>query len=114
MIAPKRGGVLQEKKQLGASAQSPLKPRAGLDHALWLKKVVEMAVVAWPRLKPLAAWDWACARLVLQEKMGSTARRALFDAVVAVTPLCRRLSQTEAGLPVVERLAASARFACWA
>ncbi|MBO1997030.1 acyl-CoA/acyl-ACP dehydrogenase, partial [Staphylococcus epidermidis] len=48
--------------------------------------------------------------VLLQERWLHLALRALFDAVVAVTPLWQALSQTEAGLPVVERLAASGQI----
>lgn len=110
MIAESAAVFLQEKSST-AQVRKVSETEGGLDRALW-QEVVEMGwcSVALPEAAGGMGLGWR-ELVLLQEKMGyHLACVPFFDAVVAVTPLWQALSQTEAGLPVVERLAASGQI----
>lgn len=110
MITESAAVFLQEKSST-AQVRKVSETEGGLDRALW-QDVVEMGwcSVALPEAAGGMGLGWR-ELVLLQEKMGyHLACVPFFDAVVAVTPLWQALSQTEAGLPVVERLAASGQI----
>lgn len=110
MIAESAAVFLQEKSST-AQVRKVSETEGGLDRALW-QEVVEMGwcSVALPEAAGGMGLGWR-ELVLLQEKMGyHLACVPFFDAVVAVTPLWQALSQTGAGLPVVERLAASGQI----
>lgn len=110
MIAESAAVFLQEKSST-PQVRKVSETEGGLDRALW-QEVVEMGwcSVALPEAAGGMGLGWR-ELVLLQEKMGYyLACVPFFDAVVAVTPLWQALSQTEAGLPVVERLAASGQI----
>lgn len=110
MIAESAAVFLQEKSS-SAQVRKVSETEGGLDRALW-QEVVEMGWCSVALPEAAGGMGLGLRELVLlQEKMGyHLACVPFFDAVVAVTPLWQALSQTEAGLPVVERLAASGQI----
>lgn len=110
MIAESAAVFLQEKSS-SAQVRKVSESEGGLDRALW-QEVVEMGWCSVALPEAAGGMGLGLRELVLlQEKMGyHLACVPFFDAVVAVTPLWQALSQTEAGLPVVERLAASGQI----
>ena len=110
MIAESAAVFLQEKSTT-AQVRKVSETEGGLDRALW-QEVVDMGwcSVALPEVAGGMGLGWR-ELVLLQEQMGyHLACVPFFDAVIAVTPLWKALSQTEAGLPVVERLAASGQI----
>lgn len=110
MIAESAAVFLQEKSST-AQVRKVSETEGGLDRALW-QEVVDMGWcrVALPEAAGGMGLGWR-ELVLLQEQMGyHLACVPFFDAVVAVTPLWQALSQTEQGLPVVERLAASGQI----
>lgn len=110
MIAESAAVFLQEKSS-SAQVRKVSETEGGLDRALW-QEVVEMGWCSVALPEAAGGMGLGLRELVLlQEKMGyHLACVPFFDAAVAVTPLWQALSQTEAGLPVVERLAASGQI----
>lgn len=110
MIAESAAVFLQEKSST-AQVRKISETEGGLDRVLW-QEVQDMGwcSVALPEAAGGMGLGWR-ELVLLQEQMGyHLACVPFFDAVVAVTPLWQALSQTEAGLPVVERLAASGQI----
>ncbi|WP_255576026.1 acyl-CoA dehydrogenase family protein [Comamonas sp. Y33R10-2] len=110
MIAESAAVFLQEKSTT-AQVRKVSETEGGLDRALW-QEVVDMGwcSVALPEAAGGMGLGWR-ELVLLQEQMGyHLACVPFFDAVIAVTPLWKALSQTEQGLPVVERLAASGQI----
>lgn len=110
MIAESAAVFLQEKSTT-AQVRKVSETEGGLDRALW-QEVVDMGwcSVALPEAAGGMGLGWR-ELVLLQEQMGyHLACVPFFDAVIAVTPLWKVLSQTEQGLPVVERLAASGQI----
>ncbi|MEG0446384.1 MAG: acyl-CoA dehydrogenase family protein [Comamonas sp.] len=110
MIAESAAVFLQEKSST-AQVRKICEAEGGLDRALW-QEVVDMGwcSVALPEAAGGMGLGWR-ELVLLQEQMGYyLACVPFFDAVVAVTPLWKALSQTEAGLQVVTRLAASGQI----
>ncbi len=110
MIAESAAVFLQEKSST-ARVRKVCETEGGLDRALW-QEVLDMGwcSVALPEAAGGMGLGWR-ELVLLQEQMGyHLACVPFFDAVVAVTPLWQALSQTEQGLGVVERLAASGRI----
>ena len=110
MIAESAVVFLQEKSTT-AQVRKVAETEGGLDRALW-QEVVDMGwcSVALPEAAGGMGLGWR-ELVLLQEQMGyHLACVPFFDAVIAVTPLWKVLSQTEQGLPVVERLAASGQI----
>ena len=110
MIAESAAVFLQEKSST-ARVRKVCETEGGLDRALW-QEVVDMGwcSVALPEAAGGMGLGWR-ELVLLQEQMGyHLACVPFFDAVIAVTPLWKVLSQTEQGLPVVERLAASGQI----
>lgn len=110
MIAESAAVFLQEKSST-AQVRKVSETEGGLDRALW-QEVLDMGwcSVALPEAAGGMGLGWR-ELVLLQEQMGyHLACVPFFDAVVAVTPLWQALSQTELGLGVVERLAASGRI----
>ncbi|TYK73896.1 acyl-CoA dehydrogenase [Comamonas sp. Z3] len=110
MIAESAAVFLQEKSST-ARVRKVCETEGGLDRALW-QEVQDMGwcSVALPEAAGGMGLGWR-ELVLLQEQMGyHLACVPFFDAVVAVTPLWQALSQTEQGLGVVERLAASGRI----
>ena len=106
MIAESAAVFLQEKSTT-AQVRKVSETEGGLDRALW-QEVVDMGwcSVALPEAAGGMGLGWR-ELVLLQEQMGyHLACVPFFDAVIAVAPLWKALSQTEQGLPVVERLAA--------
>ena len=110
MIAESAAVFLQEKSS-SAQVRKVSETEGGLDRALW-QETVDMGWCSVALPEAAGGMGLGLRELVLlQEKMGyHLACVPFFDAVVAVTPLWQALSQTEAGLPVVERLAASGQI----
>ncbi|MEX8195179.1 acyl-CoA dehydrogenase family protein [Comamonas guangdongensis] len=106
MIAESAAVFLQEKSttaQVRKAAEA-----GGMDRGLW-QEAVELGWcgVALPEAAGGMGLGWR-ELVLLQERMGyHLACIPFFDAVVAVTPLWRALSRTEAGLAVALRLAQS-------
>lgn len=110
MIAESAAVFLQEKSTT-AQVRKVSETEGGLDRALW-QEVVDMGwcSVALPEAAGGMGLGWR-ELVLLQEQMGyHLACVPFFDAVIAVTPLWKALSQTQQGLPVVERLAASGQI----
>ncbi|CAM4230803.1 Acyl-CoA dehydrogenase, short-chain specific [Comamonas aquatilis] len=110
MIAESAAVFLQENSST-AQVRKICEAEGGLDRALW-QEVVDMGwcSVALPEAAGGMGLGWR-ELVLLQEQMGyHLACVPFFDAVVAVTPLWKALSQTEAGLQVVARLAASGQI----
>ena len=110
MIAESAAVFLQEKSTT-AQVRKVSETEGGLDRALW-QEVVDMGwcSVALPEAAGGMGLGWR-ELVLLQEQMGyHLACVPFFDAVIAVAPLWKALSQTEQGLPVVERLAASGQI----
>ena len=110
MIAESAAVFLQEKSTT-AQVRKVSETEGGLDRALW-QEVVDMGwcSVALPEAAGGMGLGWR-ELVLLQEQLGyHLACVPFFDAVLAVTPLWKVLSQTEQGLPVVERLAASGQI----
>ncbi|MEG2817197.1 MAG: acyl-CoA dehydrogenase family protein [Comamonas sp.] len=110
MIAESAAVFLQEKSTT-AQVRKVSETEGGLDRALW-QEVVDMGwcSVALPEAAGGMGLGWR-ELVLLQEQMGyHLACVPFFDAVIAVTPLWKAMSQTEQGLPVVERLAASGQI----
>lgn len=110
MIAESAAVFLQEKSTT-AQVRKVSETEGGLDRALW-QEVVDMGwcSVALPEAAGGMGLGWR-ELVLLQEQMGyHLACVPFFDAVIAVTPLWKALSQTEQGLPVVERLVASGQI----
>lgn len=110
MIAESAAVFLQQKSTT-AQVRKVSEAEGGLDRALW-QEVVDMGwcSVALPEAAGGMGLGWR-ELVLLQEQMGyHLACVPFFDAVIAVTPLWKALSQTEQGLPVVERLAASGQI----
>ena len=106
MIAESAAVFLQEKSstaQVRKAAEA-----GGLDRGLW-QETVELGWCGVALPEAAGGMGLGLRELVLlQEQMGyHLACLPFFDAVVAVTPLWRALSQTAQGLSVVERLAQS-------
>lgn len=106
MIAESAAVFLQEKStsaQVRRACES-----GGMDRALWREAVdLGWCGVALPEKAGGMGLGWRELAL-LQEQMGYyLACVPFFDAVVALTPLWTHLSQTDAGLAVVQRLAQS-------
>ena len=110
MIAESAAVFLQEKSS-SAQVRKVSETEGGLDRALW-QETVDMGWCSVALPEAAGGMGLGLRELVLlQEKMGyHLACVPFFDAVVAVTPLWQALSQTEAGLPVMERLAASGQI----
>ncbi|MEG0558618.1 MAG: acyl-CoA dehydrogenase family protein, partial [Comamonas sp.] len=97
MIAESAAVFLQEKSST-AQVRKICEAEGGLDRALW-QEVVDMGwcSVALPEAAGGMGLGWR-ELVLLQEQMGYyLACVPFFDAVVAVTPLWKALSQTEAG-----------------
>ena len=110
MIAESAAVFLQEKSTT-AQVRKVSETEGGLDRALW-QEVVDMGwcSVALPEAAGGMGLGWR-ELVLLQEQMGyHLACVPFFDSVVALTPLWKALSQTEQGLPVVERLAQSGQI----
>lgn len=107
MIADSAAIFLQEKSS-SAQVRKVAETGGGMDHALW-QEAVELGWcgVALPENAGGMGLGWRELSL-LQEQMGyHLACVPFFDAVVALTPLWKHLSQSAQGLSVVERLAQS-------
>ncbi|MGE8318573.1 MAG: acyl-CoA dehydrogenase family protein [Comamonas sp.] len=107
MIAESAAVFLQENSST-AQVRRVAEGGGGMDRALW-QQAVEMGWcgVALPEAAGGMGLGWR-ELVLLQEQMGyHLACMPFFDAVVAVTPLWRHLSQNDQGLAVVERLAQS-------
>ena len=110
MIAESAVVFLQEKSTT-AQVRKVSETEGGLDRALW-QEVVEMGWCGVALPEAAGGMGLGLRELtLLQEQMGyHLACVPFFDAVVALTPLWKALSQTEQGLPVVERLAQSGQI----
>ena len=110
MIAESAVVFLQEKSTT-AQVRKVSETEGGLDRALW-QEVVEMGWCGVALPEAAGGMGLGLRELtLLQEQMGyHLACVPFFDAVVALTPLWKTLSQTEQGLPVVERLAQSSQI----
>ena len=110
MIAESAVVFLQEKSTT-AQVRKVSETEGGLDRALW-QEVVEMGWCGVALPEAGGGMGLGLRELtLLQEQMGyHLACVPFFDAVVALTPLWKALSQTEQGLPVVERLAQSGQI----
>ena len=110
MIAESAVVFLQE-KSTSAQVRKVSETEGGLDRALW-HEVVKMGWCGVALPEAAGGMGLGLRELVLlQEQMGyHLACVPFFDAVVALTPLWKALSQTEQGLPVVERLAQSGQI----
>lgn len=110
MIAESAVVFLQEKSTT-AQVRKMAESEGGMDRGLW-QEVVDMGWcgVALPEVAGGMGLGWR-ELVLLQEQMGyHLACVPFFDAVIALTPLWQSLSQTEQGLPVVERLAQSGQI----
>ncbi|WP_246610301.1 acyl-CoA dehydrogenase family protein [Comamonas fluminis] len=103
--------VFLQEKSTTAQVRKVSETEGGLDRALW-QEVVEMGWCGVALPEAAGGMGLGLRELtLLQEQMGyHLACVPFFDAVVALTPLWKALSQTEQGLPVVERLAQSGQI----
>ena len=110
MIAESAVVFLQEKSTT-AQVRKVAETEGGLDRALW-QEVVDMGWCGVALPEAAGGMGLGLRELtLLQEQMGyHLACVPFFDSVVALTPLWKALSQTEQGLPVVERLAQSGQI----
>ena len=110
MIAESAVVFLQEKSTT-AQVRKVAETEGGLDRALW-QEVVDMGWCGVALPEAAGGMGLGLRELtLLQEQMGyHLACVPFFDAVVALTPLWKALSQAEQGLPVVERLAQSGQI----